>query len=170
MLHLVSNVLKGGLSFPRVNDFGGRLRSAQCRSTPRRTVTYTAVLSALLVAGCSAVSNISRGHKLDAGLGSAGFEPVAESELRGGQLATVALANLEPLTFYPVRGAGDGRLVYVVADPYDCGCVFIGSSSAYQRYQAVNAQTRQVESKVAVTHDPKLEQSLAYALTLSRSD
>jgi hypothetical protein len=44
---------------------------------------------------------------------------------------------LPPLEIVPETR--DGRLVYAVADPYRCQCVYVGDQYAYRRYQRIES-------------------------------
>ena len=99
-------------------------------SRPRRPLGRYALL---LVAAAVSLVACATVHKNEANftgnfLGRAGFTILTD------QAATKRrLASMPPLKM--VKQDKDGQPVYSYADPYACGCVYVGDATAYATYR-----------------------------------
>jgi hypothetical protein len=86
--------------------------------------------TALMLAICAALSACAQiqGGKDDMLIG-AGFTPVPANTPQ----RQAALASIPPHTF--VHEMHGGRVLYAYADPTACGCLYIGTQAAYDRYR-----------------------------------
>jgi len=94
----------------------------------------TAVVTALLLGGCSAIRR-SEAESTEELLAAAGFTMQIADE----PTETTKLQSLSPpLKLVPRQK--DGQLVYTYADPYNCKCVYVGTEAEYQQYRRLALQ------------------------------
>jgi len=92
------------------------------------TRTATALLGLVVLVGCLALVEPEAKREGDLLLAS-GFESRAADTAERMR----HLESLPPLRM--VRQVEDGRVVFTMADPYSCKCIYVGGSHAYATYR-----------------------------------
>ena len=95
----------------------------------------TVLLSAIMLAGCTAISN-QNAIAVERKLAAAGFQ--TKLATTDDQLAH--LQTLQQRTLFPTQK--DGGVVYVYADAEGCKCLMVGAEENYQEYQRIVLQQR----------------------------
>src|SRR4030095_11504168 len=91
-------------------------------------------LVALALVGCSATSS-PKPRTVESNLVSAGFRGIVPDTPKKQE----AIKRLQPRRL--TEASRNGKRYYWYADPEGCGCVYVGSEGAYQRYDVL-AQAR----------------------------
>jgi hypothetical protein len=92
-------------------------------------------------AGCAAIRE-QEGLQMDRQLAAAGFQVrPANTPAKLAQLKT-----LTPLKVMPKQQ--DGKPFFVVADPYECKCLYVGDQKAYDAYQKLSLQQEYAEDNL----------------------
>jgi hypothetical protein len=101
-------------------------------------VALAAVVGA---AGCAAIRK-QEGLEMDRQLAAAGFHVrPANTPEKLAQLKT-----LTPLKVMPKQQ--NGKAFFVVADPYECKCLYVGNEKAYDAYQKLSLQQEYAEDNL----------------------
>lgn len=110
----------------------------------RRTggAAIAAVLAAAIaIGGCAAIRK-QEGLQMDRLLAAAGFQVrPANTPEKIAQLKT-----LTPLKVMPKQQ--DGKSFFVVADPYECKCLYVGNEKAYDAYQKLALKQEYAEDNL----------------------
>src|SRR5262249_1538698 len=130
------------------------------RVTCMREMTRSVVAITLIVAlgGCAAMRE-ERAKEKENLLSAAGFQmKPADTPNRVAHLQT-----LTPLKLVPHTRASDGKLLYVLADPKGCQCLYVGDEIAYQRYRAL-AQQQKIAQEQMVTAQLNTDSAMDWGL------
>lgn len=109
------------------------MHSPRVRETPHNRSPILATLASLLAiiafAGCESQRQLVTEHEDK--LAAAGFiaKPANTSE-------RLAMLSRLPAHKFVMRQSGD-TIHYVYADPLVCGCLYVGTQQAYNRYKAI---------------------------------
>jgi len=97
---------------------------------------------ALALGACATTSE--RAREIDGMLAAAGFQvrPVATTAQQQ------QLAQMKPLTMMQITR--NGEPYWVVADPVECKCLYVGNEEAYQRYERLKLQ-KQYQDEALMT-------------------
>jgi hypothetical protein len=99
-------------------------------------------LALLALAGCSGTS-APKPRTVESDLVSAGFRGVVPDTPKKQE----AIKRLQPRRL--TEASRNGKRYYWYADPEGCGCVYVGSEAAYQRYDALAQARDNVKSDTA---------------------
>jgi hypothetical protein len=95
-----------------------------------------------VIAGCAAIRQ-QEGLQMDRLLAAAGFQVrPANTPEKLGQLKTMT-----PLKIMPTQR--DGKPFFVVADPYECKCLYVGNEKAYDTYQKLKLKQEYAQDSLA---------------------
>jgi hypothetical protein len=95
----------------------------------------TVLLMLLLAAGCGVEKKAARARSVEADLVSSGFRTVVPDSAKKQE----AMRRLAPRKL--TEASRNGKPYYWYADPDGCGCIYVGSETAYRRYDEL-AQAR----------------------------
>lgn len=100
----------------------------------RWTTILLALSASILIAGCS--TPVERANEKNDLLAAAGFHivPVTTDQQRL-QLETLPANRV-------VQKVKDGKVIFLYADPYSCGCLYIGDENAWDNYKREQIQQR----------------------------
>ena len=98
----------------------------------RWTAFFLALIASALISGCA--TPVERANEKDDLLAAAGFHivPVTTDPQR------LQLNTLPPNRV--VQKVKDGKAVFLYADPYSCGCLYIGDENAWDNYKREQLQ------------------------------
>ena len=98
----------------------------------RWTAIFLALIASALISGCA--TPVERANEKDDLLAAAGFHivPVTTDQQR------LQLNTLPPNRV--VQKVKDGKAVFLYADPYACGCLYIGDENAWDNYKREQLQ------------------------------
>lgn len=109
-----------------------------------KTVGFAGFVLALglVLGGCATMQ--SRARSMDPMLAAAGFQvrPAVTAEQQQ------QLKTMQPLTL--TRITQNGQPYWVVADPVECNCLYVGNEAAYQRYSQLALQ-KQYQDEALMT-------------------
>src|SRR5262245_1348362 len=99
-----------------------------------REARYAVTIGTIVLLGACAAIQRQDARQTESVLSAAGFQRrPADTPERIAHLKT-----LRPLKLVPHMK--DGRLLYVYADPKNCGCLYVGDEAAYERYHQLALQ------------------------------
>jgi hypothetical protein len=115
------------------------------RSADRRIRLYGIILlMAVLLPACASFQETpaQRAQRIDPVLAAAGFQMSTADSPKKQSI----FASLPPLQmhYYMTK---NGKPRYWFADPYECNCVYVGDSKAYQNYQNLRLQQKLVKEE-----------------------
>jgi hypothetical protein len=98
----------------------------------RWTTILIAISASILISGCS--TPVERASEKNDLLAAAGFHivPVTTDQQR------LQLETLPPNRV--VQKVRDGKVIFLYADPYACGCLYIGDENAWDNYKREQIQ------------------------------
>src|SRR6201996_1287052 len=98
----------------------------------RWTAFFLALIASALISGCA--SPVERANEKNDLLAAAGFHivPVTTDQQRL-QLQTLPANRV-------VQKVKDGKVFFLYADPYACGCLYIGDENAWDAYKREQLQ------------------------------
>jgi hypothetical protein len=112
------------------------------RSRAMRGWALAAVLASLTGIGACAAIRKQEGLQMDRLLAAAGFQVrPANTPEKLAQLKT-----LKPLKVMPKQQGG--KPFFVVADPYQCVCLYVGNEKAYDAYQKLSLQKQFADDRL----------------------
>jgi hypothetical protein len=114
--------------------------SRQGRIMMRRwAAILTAVSMSVLITACA--TPVERANEKNDLLSAAGFHivPVTTDQQR------LALQTLPPNRV--VQKVKDGKVIFVYADPYACGCLYIGDEAAWDNYKREQLQQNFIDQQ-----------------------
>jgi hypothetical protein len=99
---------------------------------PRWSTVLIAISASIAISGCA--TPVERANEKNDLLAAAGFHivPVTTDQQR------VQLETLPPNRV--VQKVKDGKVVFLYADPYACGCLYIGDENAWDSYKREQLQ------------------------------
>ncbi|KXV01907.1 hypothetical protein CR51_20905 [Caballeronia megalochromosomata] len=105
----------------------------------RLATVLTALSASMLLAACA--TPVERANEKNDLLSAAGFRivPVTTEQQR------VQLQTLPPNRV--VQKIKDGRVIFVYADPYACGCLYIGDETAWDNYKREQLQQHFIDQE-----------------------
>jgi hypothetical protein len=112
------------------------------RSHASNLAGYLILVIVLIFTGCATQETpMQRAQRIEPMLSAAGFhmKPASSPEQQ------TNLQGMTPLKvrFYPLNG----KMHYWFADPVYCDCLFSGNEAAYQRYEQIRLQQRDVRAQ-----------------------
>jgi len=112
------------------------------KSRAMRGWALTAVLVSLMGIGACAAIRKQEGLQMDRLLAAAGFHVrPANTPEKLAQLKT-----LKPLKILTKQQGG--KPFFVVADPYECMCLYVGNQNAYDAYQKLSLQKQFADDRL----------------------